>query len=486
MPVQSVTRQEFDELKAQYATIIEMLTSITTTHKPIVQTCEMSTQTEEEVIKVVEPVAEPEPVEEVKEQPKATPKKAKKQPTIEDKYDKALNDLLSHPYYSRTNEKGEHIFKCLAGTYNKASDVITRYTMYHDNVKNGGLWAMQVMNGIMTIGEVDELKKKKLHEISQDANNLNRFKEIEIAYKKAKKSYDSKQKKKPQEVVQTVEEVVEKVEEVVEKVEEVVENVEEVVEKVEEVAKPVIEETVQKVEDEFIDIEDTKHKAFLLDCCMNCHNGGLANAYHYLNNHKTWHIVPHEQKETYKEEIEQTEFEIVMVKDVDENGEEYEYEMQRPVLDKNGQPKKIRKVETIEHKFRTFKAFNTQALNAPCFHRCRDCLKCECKRHTCKLCKQCANCKKAMGEYKHDMKEYEHKLKNHKVNDYKPIKFADIRDKIKDTYDTLCAVWMHHRRVDYDVFDYRVDWDKVSVDLVNDDTIDQFFYKSNVKYDENQ
>ena len=515
MPVKLVSRKEFDELKAQYQTIIDMLTAIATANKPIIQTCEISTQTEEEVIvtveqveevveevevvpevevveevvdvvqpveeavvevvEVVQPVEEPlydisqdqpcdkvEVVEHVKvdapidKQPKKQPKKTTKKPTIEEEYEKARNMLLNHPY------RVDDGFKSPVNgeVYNKAIDLIKHIELWQD--KDGKM-----------------LKPIERRNVLKDYTT---FQSAYDTYKNAKAKYDKKQKQKQkqeQEPIKKVDEpIAQKVEEQAKKV------VKEVVKKVEKEAKKIVEEIEDKNNDTMIDIADPKHKEFLLDCCMNCTNGGLAKAYHYLNDHKKWHIIKHEQVQTYKEEVVRTVFETVMAKDIDENGEEYEYETQRPVLDKKGNPKQEKKLETIEHKFRTFKAFNATPPQVPCLDMCKDCKTCDCKSNTCKLCKQCPNCKELKEDYKQDMIVYQRELKEYKENGYAPIKFTSIRDKIKETYDTMCAVWWYHRRADYDVFDHRVEWDKVSVDLVNDDTIDQFFFKSDVKYEE--
>jgi hypothetical protein len=283
MPVKSVTRQEFDELKAQYATIIEMLTSITTTHKPIVQTCEMSTQTEEEVIEVVEPVeepqpvaepiaepepvaepvpvvepepvpvaepiAEPEPIAEVQEQVKEEPKTTIPQnDVITEKYEKATNALKNHPY--RDNVNGGFISPVNGKFCKKAIDLIKHVELWQD--KDGKM--------------LKPIERKKV------LKDYTTFQSAYDTYKSAKAKYDRMQKQK-QEPIKVEEPVVQ-------------------------VAEQPIEEPVQET------FELSDKTKLLLECCRTINDSGFAKAYHQLNDNSKFHIT---KKET-KKKIEDVDF----------------------------------------------------------------------------------------------------------------------------------------------------------------------------------
>lgn len=161
----------------------------------------------QEIVKVVDAIVdevvanycEPEIVEEVeervevKQQQKPTPKKTSKKPTIEDKYNNALTELHNHPYAHAYQQQG--VFKCLAGSFTDASKLVKVYPLYCDKVRNGTLWAMQVIYGYMTDEQVQEEQKTKTMEINQDATNFIKFREALDRYTKAKKAYDAKEKR---------------------------------------------------------------------------------------------------------------------------------------------------------------------------------------------------------------------------------------------------------------------------------------------------
>jgi hypothetical protein len=404
-PAQSplVTRREFDELKAQYQTIIDMLTTMTSANKPTVQTCEISTQTEEEVVEVVEVVEEVKEVEvveevqepikevieevkEVEDQPKKVVKqpkaKATKQPKMTDeeklhshtyfsqkedgtvvfrcihgvfpnperlilhykmrcnevitktkwavaldekqlteeqvdelqkvelatieadksnfksfeaihkklkksqpketktpaakvikptpqkkendtdaKYEEAVNNLQSHPYFSHKTEDGKHVFKCIFGEYinDKIGNFINYYQEECDKVAYNTKWTQQLINEELTEEQVKAMQKKAKEEIRQDSSNFAKFQTLFDRLKEAKKKCNNKQSTDEDEVEQVDDEV----------------------------------EQVQSVE--FRERED--HAEFLLECCRTLKEDGFAKAYHYMNDPSKLHFVKKETKQ---------------------------------------------------------------------------------------------------------------------------------------------------------------------------------------------
>lgn len=139
----------------------------------------------------------------VAERCEPTPKKTSKKPTIQDKYTKTETELYNHPYayaYQR-----ELVFRCLAGEFTTADKLIKAYPMYCDKVRSGTLWAMHVINGVMTEEEVQEERKKKIQEINKDATNFMKFREATERYTKAKKAYNAKLKRDAKKQPQTEE-----------------------------------------------------------------------------------------------------------------------------------------------------------------------------------------------------------------------------------------------------------------------------------------
>lgn len=279
-----VTRKEFDELNAKYQiiieqnqTIIEMLKNMTSVSKPVVDTCEISTQTEEPVevvvsvevqeqVEVIEKVEEHvEVAEQVMKQPKAkaTPKPQKKKET---KYEKELNNLQSHPYFSHTTEDGKDIFRCMYGECDSAERLLMFYKMERAKVENRTKWTMYLMEDKMTEEEVDEEWKADKIKIQQDSSNFAKFEAIYDRLKKAKKPSDNKQKKQsPKQVKQP--ELLEEPQ-AIQEVEVEQEPIEQPIEQ------PLLEEEPSELPDK------TK---FLLECCRTIRNDGFANAYHFLN-----------------------------------------------------------------------------------------------------------------------------------------------------------------------------------------------------------
>lgn len=275
MPVKSVTRKEFDELKAQYATIIEMLTAITTANKPIVQTCEISTQTEEEVVEMVEQVEEVkeveqeveivevevaqqvevvEPIKEVvedvqepiKEEPKIT---NPKNDAIIEKYEKARNAVLNHPYRDIANEGFTSPIN--GKFYKKANDLIKHIELWQD--KEGKL-----------LKPIERKKALKDYTTFQTAYDR---------YMKTKAEHDRMLKaQKQQEPTK-----------------------QEPVKKVEEPIMQIVEQPIEEPTQETFELSD-KTK-FLLECCRTIYEGGFAKAYHRLNDNSNFNIV---KKETTK------------------------------------------------------------------------------------------------------------------------------------------------------------------------------------------
>lgn len=454
-PSKTVSRKEFDELKAQYQTIIEqnqtiiaMLKSMTCVNT---QVLEMVKGDEEvKVVQDVQVVEQVEVVEKVEEQPKKQPKASKKttiKPNIEEQYETARNMLLNHPY--RVDE----------GFKSPINGEV--YTRCVDLVQHIFLWQGTQAK---TLGYLEKQQILKDFASLQKAYDIH--KDVKVKYDKYKQNQKQKQKRdaKKQLIQPPSKEIVEKVEHVVEqsvKVEEVIEDKEE-------------------VHHDIVDIEDPKNKDVLLDCCMNLYNGGLAKAYQYLNDNKTWHIIPHCTIEKYKREVVETVIGVIRIETrKDENGQEYEYEIKGPIGTKV-------KYEPCEHVVKTYKEYKSEPPKPPCFVMCRDCHTCKCKANTCKLCKGCPTCKVLKKEHVDDMKQYHIELEKYNKDKYQPITFMGIRDKLMETYQTLCNVWKHHRYADYDVFDYRITWDKISMKLVNDETIDQFLYSSHATYEEIQ
>lgn len=264
MPAKSVTRREFDELKAQYQTIIDMLTNMTTVNKPIVQTCEISTQTEEMVEEVVESVEEP-IVEEVKEQVEVVEtvqepiKEEPKKDIITEKYEKATNALLNHPYRDNTNEG---FISPVNGKFcKKAIDLIKHIELWQD--KDGKM-----------------MKPVERRNVLKDYTT---FQSAYDTYKSAKAKYDKMQKQK-----------------------------QEPVKKVEEPIVQVVEQPIEEPMPQTFELSD-KTK-FLLECCRTINDDGFAKAYHHLNDNSKFHI---KVKETTKkiEDIDFTTKSYTMYKD---------------------------------------------------------------------------------------------------------------------------------------------------------------------------
>lgn len=257
----SVSRQEFDELKAQYATIIEMLKTITRVNKPVVECCEISTQTED----IIEVVEEPNEVREhveieqevevevevkqpVKELPKASSKPTKK--TAEEKYHEDLKNLNSHPY-AHTKEDGTVMYRCMYGEWNSPERLIMLYTSERDIILNKSKWTVYLLEEKMTHEEVNELQRKEKMKIQQDSSNFAKFMAAYDRLKKSKKDYEKKNKvEKPKQPKKT---------------------------------KKVVE-VVEQPKVEVVDFhERPDHREFLLECCRTMYDGGFAKAYQYLN-----------------------------------------------------------------------------------------------------------------------------------------------------------------------------------------------------------
>lgn len=431
-PSQSVSRAEFDELKAQYQTIIEqnqtiieMLKNLTTVSAPVVEPIEIveeSIKVEEPVEEIIEPIKVEEPIVEVaqpitqvKKQPKAkAPKPPKK--TAEEIYNENMNALRSHPYFSHTTEDGIDMFKFGDKLYKEPHHVIQAYERYYNYVESGHLWAGAVMSNQMTQKQLEEKQKEAKKEINENKDTYNTFLE---AYRRLQNIKGKPKKKQTNKKAKQVKEV------------ELVEQEEQ-----EEVIEEPTEEPIQEVSKASDNEEFKKQsKEFLIECCRTLYDGGFAKAYHHLNDHDNWHIMKVVNVKTWTDDV----MRPITKKDKDGNDLRDAFGGYEYVTTKKGELK----YETVKETF-TREDIDYKVLVKP-------------------------NAKTEKDKYR-------------------KVRLCDIRDHMENIYKTLFETWTDYRLSkgedfdEEDVFDddpTQDTWLSISQDLVNTDNLQDFFWDNN-------
>jgi len=275
-PIESVSRKEFDELKAQNQiiiqqnqTIIEMLKNLTNGNMYVQVAKDNKTKEQikaDNLDKEVAKLREQEPI----QVPSDANDKTK---TIKERYEKARQNYLNHPYCVMVDVDGDKLPCWRCPTCKEDYKTSPRYLINHLNNTNRKKIGCRKPNEAVLLTEV-----------------VDRY----DYYAKEYKKLDGKEEVKAEtnEVEQQTCEASQDV--------------------VEDVAKPCEEHVYDISQDEPIqevskasDNEEfkTQSKEFLIECCRTLYDGGFAKAYHHLNDHDNWHIMKDVDVKTWKSNV---------------------------------------------------------------------------------------------------------------------------------------------------------------------------------------